>query len=720
VEFARRLKAGFPNTRLFVSTGTLAGRAAAAQKLECIADGVFYAPVDYVFAVRRVLRTLRPWVVIVAETEIWPNLFRETRRTGAGLAIVNGRISDRAWARYRCLAWFFSVVLPAADCIFAQTDAIAARFTALGAPPERVRASGNFKYDFEARTAPADSPVMALLRRSRPTRVWVAASTMPPAEPGDSDEDDTVVAAFRDLAPRHSGLLLIWAPRKPERFDLAGRKLEAAGISYLRRSRLTGGETAPLPGVLLLDSIGELAGLFATADVVFMGGTLPHRGGHNILEPAMFAKPVIAGPHMENFQAIAEDFRAAGAYLEIARAEELAAAVERLLAEPETAAAFGRRALACAEARRGASGRAAAAIRELADSLMPRYRPAVPWYWIAWLLSRIWIAGGRRRAEAQLRTSRSVDAPVISVGNLTMGGTGKTPCVLLLAGMLKAGGHSPGILTRGYKRSSPEAVLTLAPGSSMPAVQSGDEPQIFARSGLAPVGIGADRYRAGMLLQRDFRVDVLLLDDGYQHLRLARDLDILLIDGLNPFGGCEVFPLGRLRQPLGALERAGLIVITRSEFTDLAQAVERLVRRWNAHAPVFHAAVRPVAWVSAGGEREYPVDEPPFARAGAFCGLGNPEAFRRTLQRLPLELAGWHEFADHHHYRPHQLHHLAHEFAAAGATAAVTTEKDLVNIPEDAAHLLEPLALYWLKTTMAIEREAAFLEIVAGVLRPAR
>src|SRR5262249_50126301 len=160
-----------PHTRLFVSTATLAGRATADQKMARLADGVFYAPVDYVFAVRRVLRTLRPSVVVVAETEIWPNLFRETKRTGAGLTLVNGRISDRAFPRYQPFRWFFAAVLPAADSILAQTDGLRERFLALGAAPSQVQISGNFKYDFEALPAEPGSPVRSLVDRIQPAHI---------------------------------------------------------------------------------------------------------------------------------------------------------------------------------------------------------------------------------------------------------------------------------------------------------------------------------------------------------------------------------------------------------------------------------------------------------------------------------------------------------------------------------------------------------------------
>ncbi|HEV2444276.1 MAG TPA: glycosyltransferase N-terminal domain-containing protein, partial [Candidatus Sulfopaludibacter sp.] len=200
MEFLRRLRGELPHSPVFVSTSTLAGRATAGEKLAGLADGVFFAPIDYAFAVRRVLRALRPSVVLVAETEIWPNLFREARRSGAALAIVNGRISDGAFRRYRRQRWFFGAVLGSADAILAQSAEIAGRFTAIGAPAGRVRVAGNFKYDFEARTPDPQSPVLAWLDHARPAPVWIAASTMWDAA---IDEDDAVIAAYQELRRNH-------------------------------------------------------------------------------------------------------------------------------------------------------------------------------------------------------------------------------------------------------------------------------------------------------------------------------------------------------------------------------------------------------------------------------------------------------------------------------------------------------------------------------------
>ena len=710
VAFLRRLRQQFPQTALFVSTATLAGRATADEKLHGLADGVFFAPVDYVFAVRRVLRTLRPSVVAVVETEIWPNLFREVKRSASALAVLNGRISDRAFPRYRRFAWFFQAVLPAADSILTQTAVDRERFLALGAAAAQVREGGNWKYDFTPRPAPEGSPVLALLARAPQAKVWIAASTMPPAAAGDEDEDDAVIAAFQELAERHPELLLILAPRKPDRFDAAARKLHAAGIPYLRRSALAAdGGQAP-PRVLLLDSIGELSGLFPLADAVFMGGTLARRGGHNILEPALFGKAAIAGPHMENFQAMADEFAAAGACIRIGHARELAPAVERLLQDPAAARVTGERARACAEARRGATGRALDEVRRLYSSHIPRYRPAMPWLAIAMALAYIWQWGARRKQARDRARQRRLDVPVISVGNITMGGTGKTPCVLWLAEALAARGHSPGILTRGYGRSSPHRHLVAPPGAVLDAAQAGDEPSLLVRSGLAPVGVGSDRFQTGCLLRSQFGVDVLLLDDGFQHLRLARDVYMVLIDALNPFGGGGLFPLGRLREPLAGLARAGLIVITRAESSDLVPAIEHAVRQWNPRAPIFRASVQPQSWVDHRTGARYPAACRPFERAGAFCGLGNPQSFRRTLRGMGLEPVDWIEFEDHHRYRPHELRHLAHQFQDRGADALVTTEKDAVNLCEWCDGLLAPLPLYWLQVVMVIHGDNELLD----------
>ena len=716
VALIRELRLRLPRSPVFVSVSTLAGYAAALAKLDGLAS-VFYAPLDYVFAVRRVLRTLRPSLVMVMETEVWPNLFRETKRTEAGLLLINARVSDRAIGRYRALRWFFGAVLGHLDLLLAQSGEMRARWIEIGAPPDRVHAAGNLKYDLDAPVAAPDSPVRRFIERLRPRVVWIAASTMPPADTGDIDEDDAVIAAFGQVAARHSSLLLVLAPRKPERFDAAAQALARAGIPFARRSALTGAEELPLPGALLLDSIGELAGLFPLASVVFMGGTLAARGGHNILEPALAGRPIVTGPHLENFAEIAADFRAAGALVEVSGATWLAAAVTEILENPARAAELGAKAASCARARQGATRLAACRAHEIFARHVPAHRPAQPAFALLWMLSRMWCWGATLSRTRALARRRHLEARVVSIGNITAGGTGKSPMVLHLARKLKAAGWNPGILTRGYGRHSPQPHHALAAGAHLPVSQSGDEPQLFLRAGVAPVGIGADRWRVGQLLEHEFATDMIILDDGFQHVRLERQVDIVLVDALDPFGGGYLLPLGRLREPLAGLYRADILVITRSEAGRVVESAEHFLHGANPRAPVFHGRAQPEAWVSAVNGESLPADALPYARVAAFCGLGNPQYFWFTLAALGMQAAVRVEFEDHHAYKPHELRYMGRQFREAKVEAVLTTEKDWVNLGDDPGHLLAPLPLYWLRIGVHVDREDEFLDAILQRLR---
>lgn len=659
-----------------------------------LVDGIFYAPVDFVFAVRRVLRTLRPSVVVVLETEIWPNLFRETRRTGAALVIVNGRISDRAAPRYIAMRRFFAAVLRQPQKILAQSAEMQERFIRSGAPADRVEVGGNLKYDFEPREYDP-----AIARFFGNADVLVAAST---TADGSVAEEDFVIEAFRRLP----GWKLLLAPRKPERFDEAAHKLSQAGISFVRRSQLQPDSRAD---ALLLDTIGELAGLFALARVVFMGGTLANRGGHNILEPAFFAKPVVVGPYMENFREIADDFRAHDALVEIGDPKEL----ETAIASAANDAEIGGRARARARSRSGAADKAVGEILALHARSEPCYRASLPVRMLLWYLSKLWQWGSAWNRARALKAQRRLRSRVVSVGNITTGGTGKTPIVLQLAERLRNAGRAPAILSRGYGRQSPDRTLLLERGTKSAAGRTGDEPQIFLRSGAACLGIGADRYETGRLLEERFPVDVTILDDGFQHLRLARDLDIVLIDALDPFGECELVPLGRLREPLEGLKRADVFVITRSDLRNTVTGIEHRLREMNPRAPIFRSRIVPEYWVdNATGEHGALRDVPPTSIA--FCGLGNPRSFWRTLAQLEMFPVDCLEFGDHHAYTPREIRRIAQQGRAAGVEALLTTEKDSVNLCEEWDEIVAPLKLFWLKIRVEIENEADLLRLVSG------
>ncbi len=708
LELVRRLPAAVPGAAIFISTTTLTGRAAAEQKLAGVVDGVFYLPFDYVSCVRRVLRAIRPSLVVILETEIWPNLFREVKRSGASLLVVNGRISDRAIGRYRAQRWFFKTVLAHADEILVQGERDRERYIEAGAPPHSVHSGGNLKYDFEPVQARVPEAVDLFIERTQPAEVWIAASTSAAVEAGDPDEDDAVIEAFRTLSRLHPRLLLLLAPRKPERFDTVAQKL--TGLFALRRSQLDVDSTLALPGVLLVDSIGELGGLFRLGDVVFMGGTLPHRGGHNILEPAIFGRPVIAGPHMQNFAAMAEEFTAAGALLRVENGGQLAASVDDLLRDAAKRREIGKRALALALSKRGATDRAIAEIRRLHEEAAPHNLYTAPGRLIRRVLACAWVAGSVWH-QARLRGRfRRLSTPVISVGGLCMGGAGKTPFVLWLAQRLRARGAQPAILTRGYRRRSPEAVTVIPRGGVAPIDVTGDEAQIMIRAQAGAVGISAERFHAGSVIEEQLRPSVFVLDDGFQHVQLGRDFDIVLIDSLDPFAGGGVFPLGRLREQPEALRRADAIILTRTEPERSYAGLLRRLRELNPAAPVFRARVEPIGWHTA--EQSWAPAGLPFPKLAAFCGLANPAAFWRTLAALQIQPALAFSFEDHHTYRPRELLRVRSQAMQAGAKALLTTEKDFMNLPADAAQLVAPLALCWLRIGVVVDDEEALLNMV--------
>jgi 3-deoxy-D-manno-octulosonic-acid transferase len=673
VELIRRVRTTQPHAEIFVSVSTLAGREVADRRLAGLANGVFYAPLDYRSVIRRVLRRIRPAVVIVLETEIWPNLYRESKRAGASLMVVNGRISDRALPRYRQWRGFFKHVLRWPDAILVQSEQDRERYLMAGAPEDHVRVAGNLKYDF--------TPAAGVELDLGGDPIWIAASTTAPVEPGDPDEDDVVIEAYKKISVRYPRLLLIIAPRRPERFPVVAEKLAQAGVSHVIRSR--SGSSHVSPGVLLLDSIGELAGLFERATVVFMGGTLSQRGGHNILEPAYFGKPVIVGPHMENFAEIMQEFSAADAVVKIDGPDALTSAVESLLDNPARAMEIGGRARALAMAKRGTADHIVQQLFAAADESVPDPPHTLEARLTRGPLAAIWTAG--HSLNIARSHPKKLDTPVISIGALVMGGAGKSPFVAYLAQRLADAGRNPAILTRGYGRKSRLDVI-LPRGENSPVEQTGDEAQTYVRQAAAHVGIGRDRYEVGRRLERELKPDVFLLDDGFQHFRLQRDRNIVLIDALDPLAG-GVFPLGRLREPFTALARATAVVITRAE--DRHTGIEKLIRRYNSHAPIFRARVIPEGELPAG----------PVA---AFCGLGQPRTFWRTLQILGIKAAPRLVFPDHHRYTSADLAEISRQAMASGAQALVTTEKDMMNVPAGAAL---PLKIYCLRIGIEIEIE---------------
>jgi len=341
--------------RAVVSTTTETGQHLACQRFG--EQDTFYFPLDLGFCIRPYFRLLRPELVVLAETEFWPNFLHIARTEGAHLAVVNARISDRSLPRYMRWRALLPKTLQPVELFLAQSDEDAARLRAIGAPAERVKVGGNLKFDV---TPPVESEgVNSLGRRLRAAGgpVVVAGSTVEGEEP-------FVLEAFRMVLAEHPAAVLVLAPRHKERFNQVAEMLAAGEAGWLRRSAHQqpppGESEAALAGqVVLLDTLGELAAVYRYADLAFVGGSLVARGGHNILEPAFFARAILTGPHTENFRDILSCFERSNAVVRC-NAAELGPTFLRLLRSPAECEALGSRAYEVLCRERGATGRTVA------------------------------------------------------------------------------------------------------------------------------------------------------------------------------------------------------------------------------------------------------------------------------------------------------------------------------------------------------------------------
>ncbi len=368
----RALRERFPARALVVSTTTLTGQRLAREIFRDDAAAVFYFPFDWAWSVRRSLRKLRPSLVLVMETELWPRFLRECQRRGVPVALVNGRISEKSFKGYRRLGNFIRRVVGALTLAVMQTEADAERIRALGLAPERTRVSGNIKFDADTDTG--EQAVTTELRGrfafddARP--LIVAASTHAPEEAITLDAFQRTCAALDG----HRRPRLLVAPRHPERFNEVAALLEASGLSWARRS------SPPQAGdrscdVVLLDSIGELRGVYPLAALVFVGGSIAPTGGHNVLEPAAAARCIVTGAHTFNFSSIMRDFLERDALVQLPALGNadaplaLAQIFRELLNTDERRRRTGERARAALEESRGATD---ATIKLLAPLLEQR------------------------------------------------------------------------------------------------------------------------------------------------------------------------------------------------------------------------------------------------------------------------------------------------------------------------------------------------------------
>jgi 3-deoxy-D-manno-octulosonic-acid transferase len=350
------LKRAFSQHRVVLSTTTDTGQRLARARFG--PENVFYFPLDFAFAIRPYLQSLHPELVVIAETEFWPNFLRLAGNSGARIAVVNARISDRSRRGYRKWRFLTARILKFIDLFLAQSEEDGRRLVEIGAEEDRVKVAGNLKFDV---VPPSPPPIVASLRAALHegggSPVIVCGSTV-------EGEEELLLDAFHQVLAGFPAAVMILAPRHPERFAEVALLLARRGGRFWRRSEWTGQPLAG--GVLLADSMGELASLYVLADVAFVGGSLVPRGGHNILEPALHGVPIIVGTHTENFRDVVNLFQSQNA-VRVVKQAELPLAFMELLSSEQSRALLGKRAAQIVSTQRGATQRTLKALEGLLE-----------------------------------------------------------------------------------------------------------------------------------------------------------------------------------------------------------------------------------------------------------------------------------------------------------------------------------------------------------------
>jgi len=647
-------------------------------------------PLDHPWLTRLAMRRTRPRALVLVETELWPSLVAAAHRQGTPVVVVSGRISERAFRVEHELDPFFARTCSKLAVVGARSIEDAERFVALGVPPTRVRVTGDLKWSKPQPRSPA-APELASWMARRPT--IALGSTHP-------DEETDLLAAIHAVREGGRDVQWLWAPRHPRDAAALLNGLERAGLHAVRRTDLEP-ERPETAEVVVLDTLGELAATWPHAMLAVVGGTFGETGGHDLLEPVHAGRPVLFGPSTHGVAGTARALLEAGAGLQVDGGERLGLEITRLLeASTERAdrVARGTRLLDAGRAAldanvrlvdeavgghwritAGAEGDALAST-EAPHGLYARSGPeASSWAHAALRLASAFYGTAaridRRTARLGLRPSKRLPCAVVSVGSFVAGGSGKTPVAIHLAGALRDRGHRVVVVTRGHgvRLGRRVEIASHGAGACASADTVGDEAVVIARAleGV-PVLAARDRAHAGLVAVAEFGCDVLVLDDGFSHRGLHRDVDLVCLDAKIGLGNGRVLPAGPLSEAPSAWRHADALVVTDGSLGDLD---ERTIESHASSLRRFAGGRGARGWRRPGSDELLGVERLKGRRVGLLAGLADPAGFRALVEAHGVVVTRACLRPDHHPWRRDEIERLG-----GRSRVWITTAKDAVKI----------------------------------------
>lgn len=711
----------FPKSPILVSVVTTSGYEMANRIIKD-ADSIIYFPLDLPFVAASVLRRIHPRIFLNVETELWPNFFMTARQLHIPVMMVNGRISEKSVRRYK---YMFSILRDMISTVkfFAMQSQIDANYIMeLGAPKELVTVTGNTKFDqtYTDVTPAEREKILSDMGLKNAEGILLAGSTH-------RREEDYVLRAFKAVRENHPKARLVIAPRELLRTREVIGICKSAGFSVATRTEL---QKRPPNNedIIILDTIGELGQVYSIGDVIYVGGSLVTHGGHNILEPAAHGKAIIVGHHMENFKDTHALFKNRNACITVNSPEELVEQTRKLFDDPKHRRQLEDETLKIVKENRGASRKSAVLLRKVLTAYEAKENARHPHttqkienlrtYFIYLIHSKkadgfsmnllmglLYIFSLIYEQLVNIKLlgykigilgKERLNCYVISLGNITVGGTGKTPTAQRLAKEIRDMGYRVVILNRGYRSKWHGEVGIVSDGKDlhMDAAEAGDEAYMLAKHlPNVPVLIGAERAVTGKYAIEHFGAEVAILDDGYQHWQLIRDMDILLVDAVNVFGNGHLLPRGTLRESMAHISRADVCLITKVDQAEAGagEYIRETVHKYNANAKIVESIHQPrcfmplADWfINLAGEG-VDVEKISGRKIMAVSAIGNPASFERTLRDLGAEIVESIRYPDHHEYTVKEMQDVLQQADALGAESIVITEKDAVKIPAEFA-----------------------------------